>query len=94
VAYPTREAFLAAAIGTLPGYWLAIRCEPCRLPAKLPLLLLSRRIDPRTTVATVLPRLVCKRCGARPERVDAVDDPAAGAFGRGVDEEWRLQLKP
>jgi hypothetical protein len=94
VTHPDRAAFLVSPIGALPGYWLAVEC--CAVPAKVPLLWLSKQIDPRTTVAQVLPRLVCQRCGARAERVEAVDNPAAGAFGRGVQvgEEWRLVLRP
>jgi len=77
--FPT-EAPIEATMADLAGWWLSVRCS-CGWHVSLPFRFLAATRGWHTKLGAVLPRLRCKRCGNRPESVDLVDSPSAGASG-------------
>lgn len=61
--------------GTRLALWLVPNCPNCGVLTALPCKLLGRQYGGALTIASVLPRLKCKRCGARAVSVQATDRP-------------------
>ncbi|MEL4402920.1 hypothetical protein AAEJ42_22035, partial [Shewanella algae] len=69
---PTPPAVLSARLAALPGWSLLIFCQCRQHPVHLPLAPIAADRGGRTMLKTVLDRLRCQHCGARPARVDGV----------------------
>ena len=85
------EEMLTTRIGELPRVWVVVSCGgPNCGTAALPLKLAAQRNGAGITVAQLLGRLKCSRCGARPKHAHATDNPAAGQGG--PPPTWTLEL--
>jgi hypothetical protein len=69
-----RTIILAATVGALARFtcWLETRCE-CRSCTQIPVPLLAKQGQASRTIADVLLRLKCKRCGKSPASVELVE---------------------
>lgn len=77
----------------LAGLWLEGHCTCGR--RLYPLRLMAAEQGWNMTLRRVVPRLRCRICDERPDRLRLLDDPATGASGRiGGGKRWELPLRP
>ena len=70
----------APALADYPGWWLEARCS-CGRSTQIPVRLLVQEWRGESLVGDIARRLRCRRCGARPEAAELVEDPQADARG-------------
>jgi len=66
-------------LAELTDWWLRLEC--CGRTVNVPCRFIAAQ-KPEVRFGSLLDRLRCQQCGARPGRVVLVDDPAAGAAER------------
>jgi hypothetical protein len=93
---PTRAAALASPLRSLVTCWIDVRCDPaqCTGIVVLPIKMLVRQHGGRVTLASVVARLRCSRCGERPVSVTLVSAPNHGAAFGAPAGSWSLVLVP
>jgi len=75
----------------LVGLWLEGHCTCGR--RLFPLKLMAAEVGWTATLRHVVPRLRCRTCAERPDRLLLLDDPSTGAPGRiGGGPRWELPL--
>jgi hypothetical protein len=83
----SKEAIFASSLAEHETHWLEIRC--CGGLVQYPIrLLLQRRV--KGTVAEVVRRLKCKKCGNPPHEISMADRPDQCTMVTG----WTVLLKP
>lgn len=90
---PTRAELLSRPLRDAIGIWLCLTCLECPEPrlVAMPCKLLARRHGGGVIIRDTLKRLRCSACGGRRVRVEATDDPAAGAHG-GKPVTWKVAI--
>lgn len=93
----TREEFLAAPLSELAAYWLELRCDParCTKASIVPLRMLAVQRGDQLLLQTVIARLGCSSCGARPTLACITDSQIKVAphdAARGA--QWSVRLLP
>ncbi|MDP9151978.1 MAG: hypothetical protein M3O36_18805 [Myxococcota bacterium] len=86
----SRPDCLSSQLSELTEYWLDIRCS-CGLSVYYPCRLMAKERGGALRLSDVLPRLRCRHCKARPERVLVTDDPSGGSP---VAVAWKLVISP
>lgn len=75
----------------LAGLWLEGHCTCGR--RLYPLRLMAAERGWKSTLRQIVPRLRCRICQGRPERLTLLDNPAMGAAGQiGGGARWELRL--
>jgi hypothetical protein len=85
-----RAVLIACSVRSLRRHCLEVRCG-CRT-VHIPLRLMAAGGAAGLTLADVLLRLRCEKCGERPASVALEEDAAAGAPGRMGATGWRVVL--
>ncbi len=67
-------------LAALSGHWITASCV-CGRMVHLPVKMLAREHGPETRVATVVARLRCEKCGARPIGAELIESPQTSASG-------------
>lgn len=86
-----RAVALACSAATFRDRWIAVTCceGRCQIPMKM---LGAEDARSRRTLADVVIRLRCTRCGQRPKAVHLVEDPAKGEGPQGPGPGWQVLL--
>lgn len=80
-AFPTSVPW-DTPIAEISSRWLELRCAACDKATMYPLRLMAAERGWELTLRTIVPRLRCQGCGAKPTTLQLVED-GGGEHGRG-----------
>ena len=91
-APPDVPLVMRSRLGELDGCWLEVRCR-CGRSVSTPIKLLLGSYGPAPYIGSILPRLKCRQCGARPATASLNQTPNS-LTNYGAAPGWTIPLLP